>query len=261
MSDTMIALTGISKVFNRQFAVRNFTLAVAAGEVIGLVGQTGAGKTTVLNLILGQIAPTTGTVVVDGCDPFRDFNALRGKVAVSYQSDRLIPWRTARENVELGLEILRRPKTARHALATEWLNRVKLAPPHHEKYPHQLSGGMRQRVSLARTLVIDPDIVLLDESFSQLDQVTSKALRADFIALVRQLQKTCVFITHRIEDALDMSDRVIVLAAPGEARLEIALSDAERNDPAERAAITARISAEMASALHGTEDIADVATA
>ena len=253
MSDPMIALTDVSKVFNHQVAVRNFTLAVAAGEVIGLVGQTGAGKTTILNLILGQIAPTSGNVMVDGCDPFRDFNALRGKVAVSYQSDRLIPWRTARENVELGLEILHRPKADRHALAAEWLNRVKLAPLHHEKYPHQLSGGMRQRVSLARTLVIDPDIVLLDESFSQLDQITSKTLRADFIALVRQLQKTCVLITHRIEDALDMSDRVIVLAAPGEVRLEIALSEAERNDAAARATITARISAEMAGAQQAAE--------
>jgi NitT/TauT family transport system ATP-binding protein len=260
MGDPIIALTGISKVFNRQIAVRNFTLAVAPGEVIGLVGQTGAGKTTVLNLILGQIAPTSGTVMVDGCDPFRDFDALRGKVAVSYQSDRLIPWRTARENVELGLEILRRPRTGRHGLVTEWLNRVKIAPPHYEKYPHQLSGGMRQRVSLARALVIDPDIVLLDESFSQLDQVTSKALRADFIALVRQLRKTCVLITHRIEDALDMSDRVIVLAGPGEARLEIALSDSERNDPASRAAITARISIEMASAAHAAEHMAEAAT-
>lgn len=248
MSTPIILLSGVTKVFNHQLAVRNFTLAVAPGEVIGLVGETGAGKTTVLNLILGQIAPSSGTVLVDGSDPHRDFNSLRGKVAVSFQSDRLIPWRTALENVELGLEILHRPRADRRALASNWLNRVKLAPAHHEKYPSQLSGGMRQRVSLARALVIDPDVVLLDESFSQLDQVTSKALRSDFLALVRQLHKTCVLITHRIEDAIDMADRVIVLAPPGEIRAEVALSESQRNDVAARAVIAEQIAAKMARA-------------
>jgi NitT/TauT family transport system ATP-binding protein len=258
MSAPIIEITGVSMIFDRQVAVRNFTLSIVPGEVIGLVGQTGAGKTTLLNLILGQIAPTSGAVLVDGCDPFREFNALRGKVAVSFQSDRLIPWRTALKNAELGLEILRRPKAERRDLAADWLNRVKLAPTHHHKYPHQLSGGMRQRVSLARALVIDPDIVLLDESFSQLDQVTSKVLRADFLALVRQLRKTCVLITHRIEDAVDMSDRVIVLAAPGEIKAELVLSDATRGDIAARTAVAERIAAEMASAAELTADLATV---
>ncbi len=146
--------------------------------MVALVGQTGAGKSTALNLILGQIKPTTGTVTVHGCDPFKDFQALRGQVAVSFQSDRLIPWRTAGKNVELGLEILHFPKQDGREKAEEWRMRVELANLHHDKYPDQMSGGMRQRVSLARALVVDPDLVLLDESFSQLDQVTSKALRA-----------------------------------------------------------------------------------
>jgi NitT/TauT family transport system ATP-binding protein len=248
MNDPIIVLTSVCKIFNHQVAVRNFTLAVSAGEVIGLVGETGAGKTTVLNLILGQIAPSSGNVAVNGCDPYREFNELRGKVAVSFQSDRLIPWRTAMENVELGLEILHRSKAERRRLASTWLNRVKLAPAHHEKYPHQLSGGMRQRVSLARALVIDPDIVLLDESFSQLDQITSKALRADVLTVVRQLHKTCVLITHRIEDALDMCDRVIVLAPPGEITAEVMLSEAQRADLAARTAIAGHIAAKMTNA-------------
>jgi NitT/TauT family transport system ATP-binding protein len=260
MSDPIIALTGVTKLFNQQVAVQNFTLAIAPGQLIGLVGQTGAGKTTVLNLILGQIAPTSGTVLVDGYDPYREFNALRGKVAVSFQSDRLIPWRTALENVQLGLEILHRSKADRRLLASYWLERVKLASAHHDKYPHQLSGGMRQRVSLARALVVDPDIVLLDESFSQLDHITSKTLRADFLLLVRQLRKTCVLITHRIDDAVDMSDRVIVLATPGEIRAEIPLSDVERADLAARAAITRSIAIEMAGATGATEESADFAT-
>jgi NitT/TauT family transport system ATP-binding protein len=257
MSSPIISLEGVSKTFKDQTAVRNLTFSVESGEIVGILGQTGAGKTTVLNLILGQIKPTTGKVLVEGCDPFHDFYALRGKVAVSFQSDRLIPWRTARENVELGLEILHRPKNERSARAAEWLTRVKLAAAHHDKYPHQLSGGMRQRVSLARALVVDPDLVLLDESFSQLDQVTSKALRTDFLALVKQLRKTCVFITHRIEDALEMADRLIVMAAPGEIKLEIALSSAQRNNAACLAETAARIAGEMAMAQQVADELAD----
>jgi len=261
MSAPIIVLTDVTKIFNHQVAVRNFTLAVAPGEVIGLVGETGAGKSTVVNLILGQIAPSSGTVLVDGCNPYREFNALRGKVAISFQSDRLIPWRTALENVELGLEILRRPRAERRELASNWLNRVKLASAHHEKYPHQLSGGMRQRVSLARALVIDPDIVLLDESFSQLDQVTSKALRSDFLTLVRRLHKTCVLITHRIEDALDMCDRLIVLAPPGEIKAEVALSEAQRSDVATRTVVAGQIAAQMASGVIPKQKPAELASA
>jgi NitT/TauT family transport system ATP-binding protein len=245
----IISLSHVRKEFNGQTAVDDLSLAVKSGEVLTLLGQTGAGKTTVFSLIMGQIAPSAGRVLVDGCNPHTDFYALRGKVAVSFQSDRLIPWRTARENVELGLEILRHPKAARPGLAADWLNRVKLAPSQHGKYPHQLSGGMRQRVSLARAMVVDPDLVLLDESFSQLDPVTSRSLRHDFLGLIRQMRKTCVLITHRIEDAVEMSDRIVVLAAPGRIVLELSLTAAERNDPAPRAAATGRI----ASALEGVQ--------
>ncbi len=242
----IIALTDVTKLFDGQPAVSGLTLHVQQGEIVALLGQTGAGKSTVMNLILGQIAPTTGTVVVDGCDPYRQSMALRGKVSVSFQTDRLLPWRTARRNVELGLEILKRPAGQRAGIAAEWLNRVKLAPLHHEKYPHQLSGGMRQRVSLARALVVDPALILLDESFSQLDHVTSKTLRTDFHALVKQLGKTCLLITHRIDDALEMADRVILLAAPARIVSELAVSDAQRADPDWLAASGRAIAAEMA---------------
>ena len=243
MNAPIISLTGVTKRFKQQTAVDNLTFDVRSGEIVTLIGQTGAGKSTILHLILGQIAPTSGQIRVDGHDPVRDSKSLRGTLAVSFQSDRLIPWRTARENVELGLEILRHPKAHRHAQATEWLTRVKLDPMHHDKYPHQLSGGMRQRVSLARALVIDPHVVLLDESFSQLDPVTSRALRADVLDLVRQMRKTCVLITHRIEDAVEMSDRVLVLIPPGKIHAEIALTDELRADGTH---VTARIAAEMA---------------
>ena len=241
----IICLERVTKSFGAQIAVHDLSLSVYPGEVVALVGQTGAGKSTVMNLILGQIQPTSGKITVDGCDPYADYQALRGKVAVSFQSDRLLPWRTTRENVELGLEILRRPKNQRKPLAEEWLNRVKLDTAHHDKYPHQLSGGMRQRVSFARALVVDPDLVLLDESFSQLDHVTSKALRADFLALVKELRKTCVLITHRIDDALEMADRIIVLGSPGTIKLELQITEAMKTDEAWLATTTRQIAAVM----------------
>ncbi|MGQ3028541.1 MAG: ATP-binding cassette domain-containing protein, partial [Ferrovibrionaceae bacterium] len=148
------------------------------------------------------------------------FQALRGRIGVSFQTDRLLPWRRARENVEIGMQILGVSAAERRRRAEEWLARVKLADAGN-KYPHELSGGMRQRVSLARALAIDPAILLLDESFSQLDEVTSRALRRDFSQLIRQLGKTCLFITHRIDDAVEMADRIVVLAAPARVALDI----------------------------------------
>ena len=243
---SLISLRGVSMVFNQQTAVDDLSLSVERGEVLALLGQTGAGKSTVLNLILGQIAPTAGTVTVDGHDPYADSDALRGRVAVSFQTDRLLPWRTALRNVELGLEILHRDRDRRSTLAADWLKRVKLDPVHHDKYPHQLSGGMRQRVSLARALVVDPDLVLLDESFSQLDHVTSSALRRDFLSLVKEYRKTCVLITHRIDDALEMADRIILLAAPARIISELLVEPTERSREGWLLATARRIGAEMA---------------
>lgn len=221
-------------------AVQSLSFSVRKGEVVALVGKTGAGKSTVLNLVMGSIQPTVGTVRVAGHDPFSDSAALRGKIGVSFQTDRLLPWRTAIENVELGLQILRVPREELAKRAAHWLERVKMTEAK-DKYPHELSGGMRQRVSLARALAVDPAILLLDESFSQLDSVTSITLRRDVAELVRSLKKTCLFITHRIEDAIEMADRIIVLTPPARVILEIELSDAVRSS--RRAETQAKIEA------------------
>lgn len=231
LTQPIIELSEVVKRFGRHVAVAGLTMRVDRGEIVALLGRTGAGKSTVMNLLMGTTLCDEGSVSVAGVDPARDFAALRGKIAVSFQTDRLLPWRTARENVELGLLILDRRKDEARAQATEWLRRVKLAGAE-DKYPAELSGGMRQRVSLARALAVDPDLVLLDESFSQLDHVTSQVLRRDFAEIVREHGKTCVFVTHRIEDALEIADRVLVLAAPAQVCLELRIGPAERRDAA-----------------------------
>jgi NitT/TauT family transport system ATP-binding protein len=197
-----------------------------------------------MNLIMGTLAPHAGIVRVGGRDPHRDFAALRGRIAVSFQTDRLLPWRTALENIELGLQILRIDKAECRRRARAWLARVKMEGAD-EKYAHELSGGMRQRVSLARALAVDPSILLLDESLSQLAHVTSKALRRDVAELVRNFGKTCLLITHRIDDAIEMADRVLVLGAPAHVILEVRPEAADRADPARAAALHGRIAAAM----------------
>lgn len=238
--ESIIALTDVSKRFGAHTAIDHLTMEVRDGEIVALLGRTGAGKSTVMSLLMGTSAADEGRVRVAGVDPASDFTALRGKLSVSFQTDRLLPWRTAQENVELGLLLLDVPKAEAKRRAADWMRRVKLGDAGH-KYPSELSGGMRQRVSLARALAVDPTLLLLDESFSQLDHVTSQTLRRDFAEIVREQRKTCVFVTHRIEDALEMADRVLVLAAPARVCLELAVTAADRGDPATLGEMHARI--------------------
>ena len=229
---TVIGLDRVDRYFGAHPAVLDLSFEVMEGEIDALLGRTGAGKSTALHMIMGVLEPTGGTVRVEGLDPYAQFKALRGKLAVSFQNDRLLPWRSAWENVSLGLEILGFDRETRRSRAIEWLENVKIAGEENiRKYPHELSGGMRPRVSLARALCVDPALVLLDESFSQLDHVTSKALRADFTELVRRLGKTCVLIAHRIDDALEMADRILVLAAPAKLALKVRVTRAGREEP------------------------------
>ena len=238
----IVELLNVGKNYTNNVAIKLLTFSVEHGETVALLGRTGAGKSTVLNLIMGHIAPTYGTVRVLGIDPYKSSAELKGRMAVSFQTDCLLPWRTALQNVELGLEITAENKRARHAVASNWLDRVKLAPEHWHKFPQELSGGMRQRVSLARALAVNPELILLDESFSQLDHATSRQLRRDFTSLAKEHRKTSILITHRIEDALDMADRLIVLGAPAVIRLEQRIDDVFRNDSSWRAQTTEAIS-------------------
>jgi NitT/TauT family transport system ATP-binding protein len=241
---TEIELVNVTRRFGNALAVSDLSFSVATGEIVALLGRTGAGKSTAMNLIMGTIQPTSGSVRVAGADPFGEFERLRGKLAVSFQTDRLLPWRTAVQNVELGLQILNVDKAETRRRASDWLGRVKMAGAD-DKYAHELSGGMRQRVSLARALAVDPEILLLDESFSQLDHVTSKTLRRDVADLVRTLRKTCLLITHRIDDAIEMADRILVLAVPARVALEVKPTPEERADPVKARELHQRIATAM----------------
>jgi NitT/TauT family transport system ATP-binding protein len=242
--ENLIEVRDVSKTFGAHLAVDKLSMNVRRGEIVVLLGQTGAGKSTVLNLIMGTTCPDSGEIRVAGFDPYVSFKALKGRLSVSFQTDRLLPWRTAVENVELGLLILGKSRSQARTLAKEWLARVHLEGAD-DKYVHELSGGMRQRVSLARALAIDPEIVFLDESFSQLDHVTSKALRRDFLQIAREFQKTCLLITHRIDDAIEMADRALVLSVPAKVALELRISDEARSTPRKIADLHAQIASAM----------------
>jgi NitT/TauT family transport system ATP-binding protein len=190
--------------------------------MVALLGKTGCGKSTTFNLIAGLLAPSEGAVRVRGLDPFREFDDLRGKVAVVFQNDRLLPWRTAIANVELGLEMLDMPPPQRREVAQRWLARLGLAG-HENDYPHALSGGMRQRVSIARAFATDASILLCDEPFSSLDEITGQRLREEFASLVRENGKTAVFITHSINEALQIGDRVVVMTRPARVAYDVRL--------------------------------------
>jgi NitT/TauT family transport system ATP-binding protein len=225
MAQPLICFRDVSKVFRRAdgrgdlTAVDRLSLEVEEGEIVAVLGKTGCGKSTMFNLIAGLIEPTSGEVTVNGHDPFRDFEFFRGKIGIVFQGDRLMPWRTALANVLLGLEILDADPQRAQAVARGWLDRLGLNG-HENDYPHALSGGMRQRVSIARAFAVDPELLLCDEPFSSLDEMTARDLRAEFVRLVRQNGKTAVFITHQIGEAMDIGDRVLVCHRPARIAFE-----------------------------------------
>ena len=192
----------------RYTAVAGVSLTVAAGEFVSVVGPTGCGKSTLLNLGAGLLQPSTGTVSVFGA-PLVGINARAGYM---FQAESLMPWRTALGNVLAGLEFRGVAPADARAQAEDWLRRVGLGD-FGDRYPHQMSGGMRKRASLAQTLVLDPDIILMDEPFSALDIQTRQLMENELLALWQSKKKAVLFITHDLDEAIALSDRVVVLSA------------------------------------------------
>ncbi len=209
----------------RYTAVRDVSLRVGAGEFVSVVGPTGCGKSTLLNVAAGLLQPSTGSVDVFG----EPLNGINRRAGYMFQAESLMPWRTAAQNVMAGLEFRGLPLEDAKAQAEAWLQRVGLGG-FGDRYPHQLSGGMRKRTSLAQTLALDPDIILMDEPFSALDIQTRQLMENEVLALWAsgergaapsspsapsggQGRKAVLFITHDLDEAIAMSDRVVILSA------------------------------------------------
>ncbi|MGH8712674.1 MAG: ABC transporter ATP-binding protein [Casimicrobiaceae bacterium] len=193
---------------DRYTAVRDTTLAVGDGEFVSVVGPTGCGKSTLLNVAAGLLAPSSGAVRIQG-EPLAGINRKAGYM---FQAESLMPWRSALDNVLAGLQFAGVGAGDAATRAHAWLSRVGLTG-FERRFPHQLSGGMRKRVALAQMLILDPKILLMDEPFSALDVQTRQLMENELLELWSADRKSVLFITHDIEEAIALSDRVIVLSA------------------------------------------------
>jgi NitT/TauT family transport system ATP-binding protein len=191
-------------------AIDRLDLDIAPREVVAIVGQTGCGKSTFFDLMIGLEQPTAGSIRIGGKTPYGDFDHFRGQIATVFQQDRLLPWRSALDNVKLPLELIRLSDDEQRQRSLFWLDRLGLGN-FASAYPHELSGGMRQRVAIARAFVVQPNILFADEAFGHLDEVTAAELRETFLTLARESGSTAVLITHQLEEAIGVGDRIIVL--------------------------------------------------
>ncbi|MGE8659700.1 MAG: ABC transporter ATP-binding protein [Achromobacter sp.] len=218
MADAALSLENISCTFvsrddrsQRYTAVSDTSLAIAPGEFVSVVGPTGCGKSTLLNVSAGLLAPSSGRVLVFG-QPLAGINARAGYM---FQGEALLPWRSALDNVVAGLDFAGVPRDEALERGRDWMRRVGLSG-FESRYPHQMSGGMRKRAMLAQTLIRDPDIILMDEPFSALDIQTRQLMENEVLDLWMAKRKAVLFITHDLDEAIAMSDRVVVLSAgPG----------------------------------------------
>ena len=189
-------------------AVEDVSLSVGRGEFLSVVGPTGCGKSTLLNVAAGLLAPSSGAVLVAG----ERLSGLNRRAGYLFQADALMPWRNARENVEAGLIFAGVEREQAHRRAEEWLRRVGLSG-FGDRYPHQLSGGMRKRVALAQTFINNPQVLLMDEPFAALDVQTRQLMENELLELWSAERRSVVFITHDLEEAISLSDRIVLLSA------------------------------------------------
>jgi NitT/TauT family transport system ATP-binding protein len=213
--DVKLEARNISQVYTKRGrqveALRDLSLTIGAAEFVSIVGASGCGKTTFLRIVDGLIQPTSGQILVDG-QPVTGPGPDRGFV---FQQDALFPWRTVLNNIVFGLEIQGKGKRESTSRANDFVQMVGLSGFEHH-FPHELSGGMRQRANLARALTVDPDVLLMDEPFAALDAQTREIMQSELLRIWRQNRKTVLFITHQIDEAVYLSDRVVVMTSrPG----------------------------------------------
>jgi NitT/TauT family transport system ATP-binding protein len=202
-----LEITGLSKWFGELEALRNIDVAVERGEFISVVGPSGCGKTTFLRMVAGLELATSGTILLDG-NRLTGPGSNRGFV---FQNDSLMPWRTVLANALIGPEVAGQVGDQERRRTLDLLKLVGLGG-FENYFPRQLSGGMRQRVNLARALAIDPDVLLMDEPFASLDAQTREIMQTELLRIWEQGRKTVLFVTHQIDEAVFLSDRVLVFA-------------------------------------------------
>ena len=211
-----IELTNVTKRFGTQgggrfTALRDVELTIQPGEFCAVVGPTGCGKSTTLTLVSGLERPSAGTVVVDG----RPVSGITPGVGFMFQQDAVFPWKSVLDNVAAGPRFRGQSRAKANVLARDWLRRVGLAG-FEDRYPHQLSGGMRKRVALAQSLINEPRVLLMDEPFSALDVQTRSIMSDELLSLWDQTHPAVIFVTHDLEEAIALADKVVVLTAgPG----------------------------------------------
>jgi NitT/TauT family transport system ATP-binding protein len=214
-----VALTDVTITFRlagdtTYTAVERASLSVADGEFVAIVGPTGCGKSTLLNVTAGLLAPSSGTTEIFDA-PLRGLNRASGYL---FQQEALFPWKTALENVAIGLEVAGAPREEARERAAGWLTRVGLSG-FENRYPHMLSGGQRKRVGLAQVLIRDPKILLMDEPFGPLDAQTRQIMGNLLLDLWSAERKAVMFVTHDLEEAIALSDRVVIMSAGPAARI------------------------------------------
>jgi NitT/TauT family transport system ATP-binding protein len=210
-----VELQDVSLSYGGFTAIRDISFSVPAGDFTALVGPTGCGKSSVLNLAAGLLAPSTGEVRVEG----RRIEGVNRSAAYMFQLDALLPWKTVIDNVVLGPVLRGRPRPVALVEAQEWVARVGLNG-FEQRYPHQLSGGQRKRVAMAQALINRLPILLMDEPFSALDVQTRSLMEEELLALWQDLDATILFVTHDLEEAIALSDRVILFTAGPAARVK-----------------------------------------
>jgi NitT/TauT family transport system ATP-binding protein len=232
-ADGGITLKAISKWFDTAdgeplTVLQDIDLAIPAHSIFAILGASGCGKSTLLNIISGILTPDRGEVCFGGVRA-RDFTGWRS-ISYMFQEDRLLPWRTALANIEFALEAGEMPRGERRTRARDALHLVKLAG-FEDAFPHQLSGGMRSRVALARSLVTDPAILLMDEPFSRLDAQTRAQMHDELLNIHELKHMTIVFVTHDVEESVVLADEVMVMAPrPGRVRESVAIACSRPRD-------------------------------